>query len=64
MILFQVCVDACPSTYWVYLTLSAKVLAGTAATSDYDNLICKSGIDSTEAQTQVSASVSILLVRL
>ena len=49
---------SCPSTYWVYLELQAKVTAGTAATTDYDKLICKSGITSASALAQVTASVS------
>ena len=54
--MLQVCVESCPSTFWVYVQLEAKVFDGTATTSDYSKTVCKSGI--TDPATQISTSVS------
>lgn len=51
-----VCVASCPSTYWVYVQLSALVKLGSATTSDYEKLICKSSVTTTNAMAQVSGS--------
>lgn len=39
-----VCVESCPSSYWVYLELEALVSTNSASQSDYDKLLCKNSV--------------------
>ncbi len=45
---------ACPTTYWVYVELEAKVVAGTAVDGDYDKLFCKGSV--ADAQTTITGT--------
>ena len=56
------CVASCPSKYWVYLELEAKVVASTANTADYEELLCKNSV--TDAQGTILAGSSAVNIYL